>query len=50
VSSEGDSTDRVETGAIIEHDREATHAEYSIVDFHPSDDFLTIELAEIGQF
>jgi hypothetical protein len=50
VSSEGDTALGVEAGAVVEHDGEASHSEYGIIDFDLSDYLLSVEFSEGYQF
>lgn len=48
MSSEIESDDWVDAGAIVEHERHASHAHDGIVELNLSYDFVTVELPEFG--
>jgi hypothetical protein len=47
---ESDTLHVVESTSIIEHNREASHAEHGIVDLYLSDDFVSMLLSELEKF
>ena len=50
VPSERDAADGIETGAIVEHNRQSTHAKDCIIDLHLRNNSLSMQLPEIDQF
>lgn len=50
VSSEGDSADGVEAGAVVEQDGQSPHAEDGVIYFDLGDDLLAVEFPKVEQF